>query len=257
MFTVKLDVSSFKALTDKIKNLKKQIPAAAAIALNETGKEIVVALCDQMSKDFDRPTPYTLNSLFSTKATAQNLSVTILPREFAGKGTPAKNYLKPEIYGGDRHVKRFEKALRAQGILPKDMYAYPGKGATLDAYGNMSPSQIVQILSYFQAFGQQGYRANMQAAGYRRLARGGKSGFGFRYFAIHKKEAGRLPPGIWKSISARAGRGVASGVGNVVVPILIFGKKPTYRRRYRWHEVAQAKASQVWPVNFQKAMANL
>lgn len=250
MFSVSKDVSGFISLRKKLEGLKRQIPRAAAIALNETADQAVAALREQMQKDFDRPTPYTLNSLFHTKATPENLVVTILPREFAGKGTPAKHYLKPEIYGGDRNQKRFEKALQAKGILPRGMYAYPAGGAARDAYGNMTGGQIVQILSYFQAFGEQGYRANMDAKGRARLARGSKKrGFGFQYFAVRKKRGG-LVPGVWKRTSFGA-------MGKAVSPILIFGKKPAYTKRYQWHEVAQRTARTQWPINFKKALVEL
>ena len=49
----------------------------------------------------------------------------------------------------------------------------PGDAATLDQNGNMSAGQIVQIMSWFKAFGEQGYQANMRDGG-RRLARDNK-----------------------------------------------------------------------------------
>lgn len=256
MFSIKKDVNSFGLLNLKLQGLKKKIPQAVVVALNTTRYQVLDALREQMKTDFDRPTPYTLGSLYATKATLDNLSTTVLPREFAGKGTPAAKYLKPEIYGGERRLKRFEKALQSVGVLPKGMYAYPGKGATMDAYGNMSPGQIVQIISYFNAFGQQGYRANMGEKGRLKLLRGGKKGFGFEYFVVRHKHGG-LRPGIWKSTSARAGRYVVGGVGRVVVPVLIFGKKPTYTRRYRWAETAHKAATQAWPANYMKALKDL
>lgn len=248
MFSVKKDISGFVSLQKKLEGLKKQIPRAAAAALNETGDQVVAVLREQMAKDFDRPTPYTLNSLTHTRATTENLSVTIHPRDYAGKGTPAKNYLKPEIFGGDRNQKRSEMALQLKGILPRGMYAYPGAGANKDAYGNMPGSQYVQIISYFQAFGVHGHRANMDAKGRARLLKGSKKrGFGFEYFAVRKQHGG-LVPGIWKRTSFGA-------MGKAVSPILIFGKKPTYTRRYRWNETARVTAMNKWPINFQKAMA--
>lgn len=248
MLKVSMKTEGFVTLQAKLKSLVKRNKQAAAISLNETADQVVAVLRDQMQKDFDRPTSYTLNSLTRTKATTESLSVTVRPREFAGKGTPAKNYLKPEIYGGDRHQKRFEAALQARGVLPRGMYAYPGSGATKDAYGNMPGSQIVQILSYFQAFGEVGYRANMDAKGRARLAKGSrKRGFGFEYFAVRKKRGG-LVPGVWKRTSFGA-------MGKAVSPILIFGKKPVYTRRYRWYEIARRTAERQWLYNFRRAMA--
>jgi hypothetical protein len=229
-----------KRLIEKLGKLKTGIPRAAADALNETGHDVMLTLREQMSKDFDRPVPYTLSSLGWSKATPAKLITTIEPREWPGKGTPAKKYLHPEIYGGDRHLKRFEVALQRMGVLPKGMYAYPGAGAKMDAYGNMSTGQIVQIMSYFSAFGEQGYKANITAKGIAKLKKGGKKqGFGFEYFAVKKRHGG-LVPGIWKRTSFGAS-------GKAVSPVLIFGKKPTYKRKYQWNEVALKRARQVWP----------
>src|SRR3546814_6873764 len=71
--------------------------------------------------------------------------------------------------------------------LPGDQYAFPAAGAELDAYGNMSRGQVVRLLSYLQAFGEQGYRANATARSRARTAKVSKaSGYktinGVQYF---------------------------------------------------------------------------
>jgi hypothetical protein len=78
------------------------------------------------------------------------------------KGTPASKFLAPEIYGGQRGQKRSERALTR--YAPPDVkramgnrgYWVPGPGLTLNAYGNVSGSTMVQILSDLKAFGEVG-----------------------------------------------------------------------------------------------------
>ena len=86
----------------------------------------------------------------------------------------------------------------------------------------------MQLISYFQAFGEQGYKANMSAKGYQRVHRGTKKQGGRRYFVTYGKTRGgpritqkgeqdertaHLAPGIW----------AASGTGGADVrPVLMF-----------------------------------
>jgi hypothetical protein len=223
---------------------KKQLPYATALALTRTGQDVKADLEAEMKKVFDRPTPYTLGSLFLKPATKSNLSSMVYLREWAGKGTPATKYMSPNIFAQDRNVKRFEAALQRIGVLPSNMYVVPGAGADLDAYGNMSRGQIVQILSYLSAFGEQGYRANMTAKGRARLLRGKRGSPGIAYFVA--KPGGRLRHGIYK----RTGY---SG-GSTITPVMIFVRKPTYRSIYRFYEVARRTIERTWEENFRRAM---
>lgn len=251
MFKTRIEVKGLDLAIARNARMRQAVLPATISALNATGDQILKALKDQMIKDFDRPTPYTLNSLTRTKAKAGKLYVTILPKDWAaGKGTEADKYLKPEIYGGDRNVKRFELALRRKRILPFDMYAVPGSGATLDAYGNMSRGQIVQILSFFGgAEKSAGYTANMTEKGKARLAKGSrKRGRGFEYFVARPGNKHNLHPGIYQRFI------FAWGKANEVKAVLIFVKKPVYRKRYRWGELASETAMTNWAGNFRAAM---
>ena len=232
----------FKVLDKAISLKVKRIAAlddAIIVSLNKTAAAVLDTLKAEMPRVFDRPTQYTLNSLRVTKATKGNPSATIRPADFAGKGTPAENYLGPQIYGGARRAKRSENALRAFGMLSAGLYTAPGKGANLDAYGNQSVGEIRQILSYFQSAERtSGYTANMTAKTRARLARGTKkTGFGYSYFAI-RTDRGNLAPGIYRRMNFAA--------GSAIKPVLMFVKKPQYRKRFRWFEVANTVARQMF-----------
>lgn len=247
MLRIDTRVVGLKELQDRLRRKPSEIRRALVEALNATGYDALDAMKAQMAIDFRNPTPYTLNSLRLEKATAQKLFVTILPREFAGKGTPARKYLAPEIYGGDRNVKRFEIALRNVGVIPAGMYAVPGKGADMDVYGNMKPGQIVQIIAFFEGFGEQGYRANMTAKGRMKLRKGTGKRLGFEYFAVRTKSHG-LGPGVYKRMVI--GRGT-----NPITPVLIFINKPVYSKRYRWHEAGNRVARQMFARRLFEEMA--
>jgi len=240
-----------KGVDEVIKSLsdfeKQQLPFATAKALTKTGQEVKDGLISEMEKVFDRPTPYTLNSLMLRPATKQTLTAYVWLKDFAGKGTPAVKYLWAQVMGGSRRVKRFESALQRIGVLPRDMFITPGQGADLDQYGNLSRGQIVQVLSYFQALGEQGYKANMTDKGRARLKKGGKkTGRGFEYFV--PLSGSRLAPGIYKRIGF--------AFGSAIKPIYMFVKKPIYTKRFRFFEVGQKIIDAKLLSNFNQALAD-
>lgn len=237
---ISLYVQGFDETIRRLDMRQPAIKKAVVNALNHTGSAVLDALKAQMPIDFDRPVPYTLNSLRYGKATPARLFVEIRPADWGGKGTSAKDYLGPEIFGGERQDKRSERALKAMGVLPDDMYTAPGRGATFDAYGNQSVGEIRQILSYFQSAQMtSGHLANMTDKTRARLARGSKkTGFGYTYFAI-RTHKGNLAPGIYKRMNF--------SVGHAIKPVLMFVKRPRYAKRYRWHQVGRTVATQMFP----------
>lgn len=183
--------------------------------LNSTAFNVAKTLQAQMEKDFDRPTPYAKRAPYAWRSTPNDLEAGVKIRDFSAKGVPAIKFLGPEIYGGSRNVKGSEKALRAAGILPSDMFIVPAQGAPLDQYGNLRGSYINTILSYL--------RANRDATQNRAATGKGKK---LQFFAV--SQAGRLPLGIYE----RKGGGIRM--------VIAFVKEPNYTKRYKFFETAQA-----------------
>ena len=128
--------------------LKGQIPYATSLALNRTGKEVIAAQKDQMRRDFDEPTPYTLNSLFATKATKvkQETRTRIKSPTPTEQGQTDKHYVGVQIWGGVRRDKASEKSLRKHGLLPSGYQMVPGAGLKLNKYGNVSGGRVAAIV---------------------------------------------------------------------------------------------------------------
>ena len=164
MFVVSARVKADTATAHLNALERKQLPFAYSLAVNRTAKLVKQAEIDKMRAVFDRPTPYTLNSLYVKPGTKANPSAYVWLKYDTFKGTPAEKYLLPQIDGGSRSHKRFERALQGVGAMPTGYYCIPGKFAQMDNYGNWSRGQIIKILSYFRAFPERGYRANMTDA---------------------------------------------------------------------------------------------
>lgn len=223
-----------------------RIPDIAVKALNKTAEDVKAGLIDEMNRVFDKPTPYTLNALYIRHAKPNKLMAQVLikDRGTAGKSRTEK-YLLTQIYGGERKMKAFELALRHAGVLPLGMQAVPTNNAKMNAYGNVSPGFIVQILSYFRAFKEMGYRANITDERKAKLAKGTKRKAGIEYFAV-KKQNGRLSPGIWRRLSF-------GGATRNIQPVFLFVKRPTYRGILRWEETAERIVDRNWKRNLEEA----
>lgn len=225
---------------------KRQIPFAAKNAINATAKKVVERETHEMRDIFDRPTPYTLSSVkVFSYATPQNLQAVVGLKDETGKGIPAIKFLATEIAGGARRMKRFEIALRSVGALPEGYRAVPGEGAKRDSYGNMSPAQIVQILSFFKAFPEAGYKANMSAKRRASLKKGSKKSLGFEYFV--GRPGDRLPLGVWQRFRL--------GHGSAIKPVLIFVTSASYQAIFDFVYVAKVAVDKEFPGEFSQAMA--
>ena len=202
----------------------KQVRFAASRTLNRLAQQhLIPDVRREMQDSFDRPTPWTLNSVRQFGlATRDNLATEInfKARSNTG-GIDAENYLRWQVNGGERRLKRYEKALRAAGALPDGYVTVAGQGAKLDAYGNVSRGQIVAILSYFRAFLETGYKANATAATKARMAKGSRSQLGYRYWVGRPGGRGQL--GLYQSVRVAGSR--------ELLPVLIYVRSTNYQRR--------------------------
>jgi hypothetical protein len=245
-------------LRDQVTN---QIPYAGSVALNNIAVKVRAALVDKMGEVFDRPTPYTLNSLYIKRSTKQNLEAQVLFKDATSKGTPAARYLSPEVSGGGRSVKRFERALssnigRIQEVMSRlgvTSYFVPGAGAQLDGYGNMVRGQFAQILS--QLGGQNDRYANETPASRNRREGKAKGPHKVRprpkprYFIAGLYRARHLAPGIWIRVPIGPGQWD-------IKPVLLEAKTaPQYHSRLPFFEIADAVFEASAAEEMQKALA--
>lgn len=214
--------------------VKDQLPYALSLAVNKTAQSVKKAQVEEMQKVFDRPTPFTLNSLMIDPASKATLTATVKLKDAARLSD--KHYLIPEIKGGGRRLKNYEVLLNRYGYLPADMYTIPAAGARMDQYGNMSRGQLVQILSYLQAFPEQGYMAN---ATKRSLT---KNAAPREYFLM--RDPGGVPKGIYQRMAA----------DKFPMPVLIFVKQPQYRPRLDFIGVGKRTAIETFKANMIEAL---
>lgn len=226
-----------------------QMPYATAVALTRTAKAAKDEVERQLPSLIDRPTAYTLHGFRLYPATKKNLVAVVDFRVAMGRGTSARDYLAPLVYGGERKLKAFERSLQGTGLMPSGYAAIPGSAAKMDDYGNMSRGQIVQILSYFKAFGEQGYSANMTDKRRQKLSKDNKrtGARGVTYF-IGRPGGNRLPLGVWQKTNFGA-------AGTSIKPVIIFVAKVAYKQRLDVPGIASRVVRERFNAELSKSMA--
>lgn len=125
----------------------RRLRAAAATALTRVQVKVAAAERAEIRDVFDRPTPYTENSIFVKPATAGSGVALMGIKDDTAGARPAVSWLRWQIRGGLRTLTAFEKALVRGGAMDGGDRAVPGRFARLDQFGNVSRGQLVQILS--------------------------------------------------------------------------------------------------------------
>lgn len=197
------------------------VPYAASTALTRCA---VMAqkldLPNAMRGVFDRPTNYALNSLFVQPSTKDTLSARVMVKNEAGRGVVPENFLFPEVAGGPRREKGFERALRYGGFLQNGEHAMPGQGIKLDSFGNVPGAKVRSVLGAIKT-GKASKRAGAVFVGKVRNTRG-----------------------VWQR-KAKGG----------VLPLFIFtDKQPMYTERFNFERVARTTADKNFKPEFEKAL---
>jgi len=204
----------------------RRLKAAVATGLTRTGGQVKDKVTQTMRQVLDRPTPYTMRALFLDPAKADTLQARVwFKDDLAGSGTPATKYLLPQVDGGKRSQKRFEKSLQYVGVL-RAPYSFvtPGPGASIDAYGNWNRGQIIQILSQLRVTLTAGFSRNL-GVGAKGIAAQRRAGG--RFFAVVQPTAS-LKPGIYQR----------EFTGNNITPVAFFVRRADYRKRLDFYGVA-------------------
>ena len=220
------------------------IPYAANGALNIVAKRARDDIKAEMPRVFDRPNDYTLNSLRVIESKRETLTVRISVKDDATRnGTRPEDYLLPNVFGGGRKEKRFERNLRYAGILAEGWRAVPATGAKLDAFGNLPKGEIQRILTAVRASFDPAQNRSTSARSRRNARRAPYFVGGLDRVSIVGGEAkvtrSTLAPGIY----AREGRGIK--------PVLIFVKKqPQYRKRLPFEQIVERRADADFATEF-------
>ncbi len=237
---------------------------AVATALTRTAIAARDAERAEMLDVFDRPTPFTLGSLFVKPAEGAKVLNTLVNnpgggqslvpaglggveavmglKDNVGGARPAFSWLRWHIKGGLRTQTAYERRLTAAGAMRSDQRAVPGRFARLDAFGNISRGQLVQILSQLRIDSSSGSTRSLPRIlptdndktqrAKRGTIRRAYNRAGGQFFALPNGR-GKLPPGIYQARQFANGRSDPR-------PILLFVSRAQYEaERFDFFYVAE------------------
>ena len=247
---VKIEVDADNAMARQFTELElKNLPFAARQAVNQTAFATRQRWAEVIPRVFDRPTPLTQKGVLYDKATAATPYAVVYIKDEALNGNPPAKYLLPQVEGGTRRKKGVEVLLQQKGAMPAGMFAVPGKGAPLDAYGNVPSKMVQQVLSQLGARNDK-YQNETATSRKRRRRRGGHD-----YFAISSKR-GNLLPGIYRRREMAAGDSARRAIGarSRIDSIFIFVRSVTYRPRYHIFDMVQKIYDRLLPFYFEREL---
>jgi len=265
MLTIKLE--GLKSLEQNLRNIEKETRKATRLAINTTAKKIADEANAEISRVFDRPTPRTAKAVKVWQHARYDNDLTAIvnvddgggknrmnARGFKGTIFPAQ-YLAAQVFGGTRVLKRYELALQKKGLMPSGMFAvFAKRSNALDQYGNLPASKIVQILQYFEAFPEQGYRTNMKAKSKADMAaakgRYKKLKWGFAYFRGGRGTG--LPDGIWERHYPQGQSGKS-----FIRPVLIYVRTSSYGVRFKFFDIGKRVIDQTFKAEFNRELSRL
>ena len=214
------------------------VPRAAAKALTQTAKSAQKSIISAMGSTFKGgATRYTLNSTRIEPASPEKLQARVAVKDRTyNNGTLPEDYLFPQVYGGLRKEKRFERAMRYAGLLQGRERAVLGKDAPanmVDSFGNLKAGEIQRILTATRS----AFDPYQNKSASRRSKKNAKNA---PYFAARLGKT----RGIWR----RTGPGE-------VLPILVFiTKPPTYRAALDFEDIARQTAEREFASSFRYFM---
>lgn len=209
--------------TRHVRGLKEELSPrkwafATSLALTAIARDVAAAERSEMRRAFDRPTPFTLNSLWVSRATPQRMSAAVATKDAsAGGGRSADRWLWWGVAGGRRNAVAFEMGFRRAGLLAPGRALVP-VAVPRDRYGNVARSTYTRVLQALKVTG----KANRVFYG-----RGGK-----------KRQIG-----IWERRHDR------------LVALFLEVPVPVYRTRFHFADVAERTVERVAQDRFEQALA--
>lgn len=268
MIKVTIKDKEVKAL---IASLDKKAMRAAEQALDKTAVAIAKEIQATMKRVFDNPVPYTLNSLKVDKTKNHNMKASVWFKE---PERMSQHYLVPQVEGGTRKEKGFERAIDHIKFIPSEYLQ-------LDRYGNVKPQLIRQILSVLgKAEIASGFQANRtkqsatrnqkdrdfvwlpRGAGggklppgiYRRVIRGNQISAKQKRFLNRQIKSGRMSAGTYQQ--TKGGSSIARAKG--LMPVLIVGRqRAPIKPRLPFYDIARQVYDRDFRRTFDAILASL
>lgn len=152
---IKCNIDASAALELVQRQLPAAVPYVKATFLTNAAQGVQGAIKKQLPVSFDRPTPFTVRSVWIKPAGKLTPKAEVyFPDSAANSGKSRREYIRPGAQGASaRAQKRSEMLLVKAGVLPSGWVTVPGNYAMrnlLDGFGNMKGQYYRQIIRNLQ-----------------------------------------------------------------------------------------------------------
>lgn len=245
---IDMKINGLKEALQDLGELQKKMPSIAARTLTALAYDAKKEVEGWLPKVLDKPTPYTMRSLFVFPAEKNDLRAAVAFKHESGRmprtmmdSVEASRSMRVQVFGGARRYKESEKTLLFNGITSQGRaYLIPAKGAKRDAYGNVPGSFMNRVL--FQGVkrgsASQGYHRPLNNRGQHEAKRKGQ------YFVMRK---GGVARGIYQNM----------GKNQAPMPVFLFAEKAQYKRRLPFYSIVQSVVDRRWRQRFNESVAVL
>lgn len=231
--SLQLNAEQLNEVSAAYRAIAERLPSIIAKGLTDTAYEAKNAVYAKMPTVLDRPTSWTMRSLFVFAAEKKENPIRAAV-QFKWEGgfqsramlgeIDAPSSMRSQVYGMERPMKSSEKVLRFAGITPADRsFIVPAKGAPRDRYGNVTGAFMNKVL-YKGVLGGSASLNPLDGGRSRETTRSGQ------YFVLRKNGKAL---GIYQN----------KGNKNPPMPIFNFVAAPKYKPRLPFHAIVRGVAN--------------
>jgi hypothetical protein len=254
MYSVRKSPTSARTAAVEVRALVgDKVPVVTAKALTFTIQRAQREIVETMPKVFEGgATAYTRNATRIEPASAEKLVARVAVKDqSSNNGTLPEDYLLPQVDGGRRKEKRFERNLRYAGVLGPGQRAVLGRSVPanlLTAQGNLKRGEIQRILTATRTAFDPAQRKSSSARSRKNARNAPYFVGGLDQVSIVGGELavkkGAMAPGIYRRQP-----------GGGILPVLVFVRKqPSYRPRLPFDDIAGRVAEREFPGAFARLL---
>lgn len=238
---LKIELQGLAELRAELREFSdRRFNASVASALTGTAKSMRDSWRAEIDREVDRPLARTKSAAMFLSASAAKLQSEVKLKDDVA-GTPPATYLNPQERGGSRLVKKFEQALQNAGAMPKGYFTVPGRGAKLDAHGNVSRAQIVAVITALGTAYSPGYERVIPKTAAGRLRAMAKRGVSYIAVLPGETLAKTMSPGIYEA-SVVPDTSKSTWWRGAFKAVFLYKRGTTYRKRLNLEKMAIEEA---------------
>jgi hypothetical protein len=251
MYSVRKSADTGRTAAVELRSLVgERVPLVVAKALTFTAQAAQREIRATMPKVFDGgATQYTLNSTRVESATvAKPVARVAVKDRSSNNGTLPEDYLLPQVEGGRRKEKRFERNFRYAGVLKPGMRVVVGRDAPVDRFGNLKRGEMQKVLTATRTAFDPAQRKSGSARSRKNARNAPYFVTGLDRVSIAGGELvttkSRIAPGVYRR---KADGGIQ--------PVLVFvSKQPSYRPRLDFEGIARTVAQREFARTFTRLL---